>query len=83
MVLIYHLVGLFYYCWGFFTLYFPIIAIKELRYKVEILNILNLLLSVLLSVFLPLLLLFKVGSKTAYYFGSISFSLLILVCVCV
>ena len=82
MVLIYHLVGLFYYCWGFFTLYFPIIVIKELRYKVEILNILNLLLSVLLSVFLPLLLLLKVGSKTAYYFGSISFSLLILVCVC-
>ena len=82
VVLIYHLVGLFYYCWGFFTLYFPIIVIKELRYKVEILNILNLLLSVLLSVFLPLLLLLKVGSKTAYYFGSISFSLLILVCVC-
>ena len=76
------MVGLFYYCWGFFTLYFPIIVIKELRYKVEILNILNLLLSVLLSVFLPLLLLLKVGSKTAYYFGSISFSLLILVCVC-
>ena len=82
MVLIYHLVGLFYYFWGFFTLYFPVIVIKELRYKVEILNILNLLLSVLLSVFLPLLLLFKVGSKTAYYFGSVSFSLLILVCVC-
>ena len=76
------MVGLFYYCWGFFTLYFPIIVIKELRYKVEILNILNLLLSVLLSVFLPLLLLLKVGSKTTYYFGSISFSLLILVCVC-
>ena len=82
VALIYHLVGLFYYCWGFFTLYFPIIVIKELRYKVEMLNILNLLLSVLLLVFLPLLLLFKVGSKTAYYFGSISFSLLILVCVC-
>ena len=82
VALIYHLVGLFYYCWGFFTLYFPIIVIKELRYKVEMLNILNLLLSVLLLVFLPLLLLFKVGSKTAYYFGSVSFSLLILVCVC-
>ena len=82
VALIYHLVGLFYYCWGFFTLHFPIIVIKELRYKVEMLNILNLLLSVLLLVFLPLLLLFKVGSKTAYYFGSISFSLLILVCVC-
>ena len=78
----YHLVGLFYYCWGFFTLYFPVIVIKELRCKVEILNILYLLFSVLLLVFLPLLLLFKVGSKTAYYFGLISFSLLILVGVC-
>ena len=82
VVLMYHLVGLFYYCWGFFSLYFPVIVIKELRYKVEILNILYLLLSVLLLVFLPLLLLFKVGSKTAYYFGLISFSLLILVGVC-
>ena len=82
VILMYHLVGLFYYCWGFFSLYFPVIVIKELRYKVEILNILYLLFSVLLLVFLPLLLLFKVGSKTAYYFGLISFSLLILVGVC-
>ena len=82
VVLMYHLVALFYCCWGFFTLYFPVIVIKELRYEVEILNILYLLFSVLLLVFLPLLILFKVGSKTAYYFGLISFSLLILVCVC-
>ena len=77
LVLIYHLVWLFYYCFAFVVLYLPIIVLKELRYEVNILNSLYLMFTVLLLIFLPFLVFFKVGSKTAYYFGFTSFSLFI------
>ena len=82
LVLIYYLVWLFYYFFAFVAMYLPVIVLKELRYEVEILNILYLMFSVLLLIFLPFLILFKVGSKTAYYIGFISFSLFVPVVVC-
>ena len=82
LVLIYHLVWLFYYCYAFIVLYLPMIVLKELRYEVDILNKLYLMFSLLLLIFLPFLVFFKVGSKTAYYFGLTSFSLFIPVGVC-
>ena len=82
LVLIYHLVWLFYYCYAFIVLYLPIIVLKELRYEVDILNNLYLMFTVLLLISLPFLVFFKVGSKTAFYFGFTSFSLFIPVGVC-
>ena len=58
------------------------IVLKELRYEVDILNKLYFMFSLLLLIFLPFLVFFKVGSKTAYYFGLTSFSLFIPVGVC-
>ena len=82
LVLIYLLVWLFYYCFAFVVLYLPIIVLKELRYELNLLNFLYLMFTVLLLIFLPFLVFFKVGSKTAYYFGFVSFSLFIPVGVC-
>ena len=77
LVLIYHLFWLFNYCFVFVVLYIPIIVLKELEYELSILNSLYLTFTVLLLIFLPFLVFFKVGSKTAYYFGFASFSLFI------
>ena len=77
LVLIYHLVWLFNYCFVFVALYLPIIVLKELKYELSILNSLYLMFTVLLLIFLPFLVFFKVGSKIAYYFGFASFSLFI------
>ena len=82
LTLLYLLVWLFYYCFAFVSLYLPVIVLKELRYEVEILNNLYLMFSILLLLFLPFLVTFKVGSKTAYYFGLASFSLFIPVGMC-
>ena len=71
LVFIYYLVWLFYYFFAFVAMYLPAIVLKELRYEVEILNILFLIFSVLLLIFLPFLISFKVGCKTAYYIGFI------------
>ena len=77
LVLIYHLVWLFNYCFVFVVLYLPIIVLKELKYELNILNSLYLMFTVLLLIFLPFLVFSKVGSKTAYYFGFTSFLLFI------
>ena len=71
LVFIYYLVWLFYYFFAFVAMYLPAIVLKELRYEIEILNILFLIFSVLLLIFLPFLISFKVGCKTAYYIGFI------------
>ena len=73
LTLLYLLVWLFYYCFTFVSLYLPVIVLKELRYEVELLNNLYLMFSILLLLFLPFLVIFKAGSKTAYYFGLVSY----------
>ena len=82
LVLVYLLVWLFYYCFAFVVLYLPIIILKDLKYELNILNCLYLMFTVLLLIFLPFLVFFKVGSKTAYYFGFASFFLFIPVGAC-
>ena len=82
LVFIYYLVWLFYYFFVFVAMYLPVIVLKELRYEVEILNILYSMFSVLLLIFLQFLISFKVGFKTAYYVGFISFSLFVPAAVC-
>ena len=82
LTLLYLLVWLFYYCFTFVSLYLPVIVLKELRYEVELLNNLYLMFSILLLLFLPFLVIFKAGSKTAYYFGLVSYSLFIPVGMC-
>ena len=82
LTLLYLLVWLFYYCFTFVSLYLPVIVLKELRYEVELLNNLYLMFSILLLLFLPFLVIFKAGSKTAYYFGLVSYLLFIPVGMC-
>ena len=82
ITLMYFLVGLFYYCWGFGFTFIPPVFLGELQYEVQILNGLFLAFSLLMLILLPFLLVFKVGSKTAYYLGFFSFFLLIVVGAC-
>ena len=82
ITLMYFLVGLFYYCWAFGFTFIPPVFLGELQYDVQILNGLFLAFSLLMLILLPFLLVFKIGSKTAYYFGFFSFFLLIIVGAC-
>lgn len=79
VLLMYCLVGLFYYCWTFAFAYLPPLIENELHYNVELVDSLYLVYALFLIVFLPVIALVKVSSKIAHYVGIISFILILLV----
>ena len=82
VLLMYFLVFLFYYVTYFTFSYLPLLIQAELKYSIQVYNIISLGFAFLLSIFLTIVMLVKVQSRTAYYIGLICFTLVLGVGVC-
>ena len=77
VLLMYFLVFLFYYVAYFTFSYLPLLIQAELKYSIQVYNIICLGFAFLLSIFLPIIMLVKVQSRTAYFIGLICFTLIL------
>ena len=82
VLLTYFLVFLFYYITYLTFSYLPLLIQVELKHIIQVYSIICLGFAFLSSKFLPIIILVKVKSRTAYYIGLVSFTLILGVGVC-
>ena len=82
VLLMYFLVFLFYYITYLTFSYLPLLIQVELKHIIQVYNIICLGFAFLSSKFLPIIILVKVKSRSAYYIGLVSFTLILGVGVC-